>query len=110
MEAENIGRKITLICKLEKEYWKQEKTKGEEGNNIHLDSLISPSGSDPVISMFESNWLVKESLKVISECKIGKKRVHLSPVSQDEDEPGFPGERQRGFPIPVTSTETWLAL
>lgn len=56
MEAENIGRKITLISKLEEEYCKQKKKKGEEeGRNIHLDSLISPSGTDPMMGTFESN-------------------------------------------------------
>lgn len=42
MEAENIGREMTLMSKLEKEYHKQGKLKVGWGNYIHLGALTSP--------------------------------------------------------------------
>lgn len=93
---------------------KKKKGGGRRGNNVHLDSLILPSGSDPtILGMFESNRFVqrqKESLKINSELEIGKKHVRPSPVGWDEDEHGLLQGRHHSSPIPVTSTETWLTL
>lgn len=63
-----------------------------------------------MMGMFETNLVVKETLKVTFEHRIGKKQVHPLPVGWDGDEQGLLRGRQCSSPIALTSTETWLML